>query len=160
MTYRAPTLVTLLRAAFVIVFVGVVVVAASPPKQTVLTEAFSTVMQPYSWERNYKYDKEWDILLNEIIDNDYITSREGLTVTAGNIDIWVANYPYAYGYVYRYPYRDYGGLGVKTLRADRRIPSRATVRKLKAYVDEHFPERVTTPSVKPWADFVPEKEEN
>jgi len=71
--------------------------------------------------RNYRVDKRWDKKLNHIIDNWKSFKRiSDYTVLINNIEIWVRNWPYAYGNPYRIDV----------------LPKRKTALKLRIFIAE------------------------
>lgn len=71
--------------------------------------------------RVYKTDKRWDKKLNDIIDNcKSFERRSPYTVLLNGIDIWVTNWPYAYG-----------APGLLTC-----LPKRKTALKLRMFIAE------------------------
>lgn len=61
------------------------------------------LFRPCFWIQNEPTNWEWDAVLNAKLDEnpDIELSRNGHTVFIGGIEVWVSNYPYAYGYPYR-----------------------------------------------------------
>lgn len=49
-------------------------------------------------EASSPHNEEYDRLINRLIDEDKIRLNDRFTVTAGDLLIWVENYPYAYGH--------------------------------------------------------------
>lgn len=56
---------------------------------------------PRYWMQNYPSDKEWDKILNHLMDTCE-PEFDHMTVRFGPIEVWVSNYPYAFGYPYRH----------------------------------------------------------
>lgn len=47
---------------------------------------------------SHPYSREWDIMLNKLLDKeDNVKIVSGFTARVGGIDVWIGNYPYAYG---------------------------------------------------------------
>ncbi len=59
---------------------------------------------PKYWCQNHPTSKTWDRILNDLLDKHevVISSNSRLTVTIGGIEVWVGNYPYAYGSPYEH----------------------------------------------------------
>jgi len=47
-------------------------------------------------------DKDYDKLLNELMDDDVdiVVNRYTMKFNSSDFTIWIGNYPYAYGYIY------------------------------------------------------------
>ena len=52
---------------------------------------------PWYWFQSYPTSWEWDALLNEILDKRTNVTVSNYTTTIDGVEIWTANYPYAYG---------------------------------------------------------------
>lgn len=54
--------------------------------------------------QNHPTSKAWDRILNDLLDkHEVIISRDSrFTVTLGGVQVWVGNYPYAYGGPYEH----------------------------------------------------------
>lgn len=95
------------------------------------------ISSPKWWIMNHPFNKELDELLISKINNYEITDLNGYTCKIGGIEVWIKNYPYAYG-------RIYNGLNgdlthnqiVSSIR-----PSRSTIFKLKRKVDKYKEKR-------------------
>ena len=61
---------------------------------------WKVLVTPSCWRLNYPVSGSWDAALNEMLDNPYFTKIEDCTVTLDGLDIWVKNFPYAYGAPY------------------------------------------------------------
>ena len=73
------------------------------------------LFKPKFWVMEHPYSKHWDIKLNEMLDKENnVKIVSDFTARVGGMDVWIGNYPYAYG-------------NPKTL--DIR-PSRATIERL------------------------------
>lgn len=56
---------------------------------------------PQFWLQNYPTDWEWDATLNRLLDEHPAIKPAGnYTVLVGGVEVWAANYPYAYGRPY------------------------------------------------------------
>lgn len=75
---------------------------------------------PSYWFQNTKTDLEWDGLLNKALDK-YPVVTGYLTVNVGPLEVWVGNWPYAYGSL-RKPVQREG------------LPAVATRKRLRALV--------------------------
>lgn len=55
------------------------------------------LFKPSYWVMNYPYNKEVDLLINELLDKYEFSnlSKEGCTCQLGKATIWVSNIPYA-----------------------------------------------------------------
>lgn len=77
------------------------------------------LFHPSFWLVQDAYNEGWDKALNEAIDNKAIVTKQGdCRVVLEGLEIWVANYPYAYG--------------TNTVAGIR--PSRRTINKLANYI--------------------------
>jgi len=82
------------------------------------------------WFMNERYSKRWDIELNRLIDKDngiidYMNDGQTyFSIKFGDVEVWVNNYPYAYG----------TPNGNKYIPSNIR-PSRETIERLKEYVE-------------------------
>lgn len=54
---------------------------------------------PAYWFQNRPTDREWDALLNHLLDRYEIKCGD-CVAEVGPITVWVENWPYAYGYAY------------------------------------------------------------
>lgn len=65
---------------------------------------FRILVTPSCWMRNsgYKYDKNWDSLVNTLIDFGTITKvgYMGFDIKINDTWIWISNYPYCFGHPY------------------------------------------------------------
>ncbi len=79
---------------------------------------------PAFWMMNYKFSEEWDTIVNNLMDNFEPNNFKltEYTATFYGTEIWIRNYPYAYG-------RTYKGTTVR--------PSRFTIIKLKNFIDTY-----------------------
>ena len=80
------------------------------------------LFSPRFWLQNDPTDWEWDAALNRLMDKYPVTLAGACTVYLGGVEVWVGNYPYAYGNPYS-PQKDV-------------LPSVATRKRLKSRVDE------------------------
>lgn len=87
---------------------------------------FHRLFTPSAWIQSTPTDWEWDKQLNALLDtNPRVISLDEFHVeleVAENksIELWVANYPYAYGFPYSY--------------SSRLLPSYKTRKRLKNYL--------------------------
>lgn len=58
------------------------------------------LFSPGAWIQNYDTDLIWDAALNKALDEKGITKMGHMTCWIGNQQIWVSNWPYAYGHPY------------------------------------------------------------
>jgi hypothetical protein len=72
---------------------------------------------PMYWLQNERTDWEWDAILNDLLDK-HEPMGESLTVKVGKVEVWVGNWPYAYGSPY--------GMNVKDV-----LPSVRTRKRLR-----------------------------
>jgi hypothetical protein len=84
---------------------------------------------PKYWYQNYSTDYIYDTILNDLLDsNPIITDLDDYTITFNNTtNIWIHNFPYAYGSL-----RDKNYMRISTL------PSVATRLRLKKIVDNEL----------------------
>lgn len=52
------------------------------------------IFRPTYWMMNYKYSKEWNITLNELLDNHRFTNIDEHHAQLGPALIWISNVPY------------------------------------------------------------------
>ena len=57
------------------------------------------LLPPY-WVQNYPTNLEWDRTLNDLLDTNPVVKFSYMTVSIGAYEIWVSNWPYAYGHIY------------------------------------------------------------
>ncbi len=69
-----------------------------------LKEILQIVLTPLCWSRNDPTDMVWDKELNNLMDNQTPTlgqvnpfDDEIYEIEFNSVEVWVANYPYAYG---------------------------------------------------------------
>ena len=80
-------------------------------------------LKPKYWFQNTQTCWEWDKTLNQLLDT-YQVQRDGpCHALLGKAQIWVANYPYAYGKL-----KNFG---------DESLPSVATRKRLREALHEH-----------------------
>ena len=80
------------------------------------------LVRPRFWLMRYPYNAAWDAALNHAMDADAPTTHiDAYTAKVGPFCVWVSNWPYAYGRLYR------PDLGVR--------PSRRTIERLRRHVD-------------------------
>ncbi len=79
------------------------------------------IMTPSCWIRNRSTNKQWDRMVLSQLKTPHFTENDNYTVMLNGVQMWVENYPYAYG-------TDYTGLNDG-------MPSRATVFRLKDALD-------------------------
>lgn len=75
---------------------------------------------PKYWLQNAPTNYEWDSILNDLLDK-HTPEKRNLTVFIGGIEVWVGNWPYAYGSPYH--------RGVKDV-----LPTVETRKRLRALV--------------------------
>ena len=56
------------------------------------------LLNPSCWMRLGRTSKVWDRQVQELMATHKFTNYNGYTAKLGNFVIWVANYPYSYGY--------------------------------------------------------------
>lgn len=54
-------------------------------------------LSPKFWFQNEPTCKEWDAILNEQIDKYEVEVLDKYTAKIGNLEVWISNYPYAFG---------------------------------------------------------------
>ena len=83
---------------------------------------------PCYWFQNTKQSKEWDKQLRSRMSANYklTVNPTGHVISLGKVEVWVSNYPYAFG-------SDY-------LSALEHLPSRRTRLLLKQFLKEHAPD--------------------
>jgi len=61
---------------------------------------------PRYWLQNEPTCLWWDKELNELLDKQEVEPLDEFTCKVGNLEVWIANWPYSYGYAYnpKYPY--------------------------------------------------------
>jgi hypothetical protein len=91
-----------------------------------LDNILKVLTTPRCWIRNDPTSKAWDKELNKLLDTNNIIlgsyrgeSDSYYTLLVGDVEVWVSNFPYAYGSKHR------AGL------AEAKLPSRATVFRLR-----------------------------
>ena len=83
---------------------------------------FRILLTPSCWIRNHKTNNALSTFINNALDNGYaIVIIDRFTVMLNEVELWVGNYPHAFGwdYVYRKTYGVCPGM-----------PDRATVFRL------------------------------
>lgn len=55
------------------------------------------LIRPRSWVQLYKTNWEWDALLNDMLDNQQPVAVREFAATICGVEVWTANWPYAYG---------------------------------------------------------------
>lgn len=55
------------------------------------------LFRPSFWQQLYPTSDVWDEALNDALDKHPITDVGAHTCRIGNLIVWIANYPYAYG---------------------------------------------------------------
>ena len=53
------------------------------------------ILNPKWWTMNYNYSKQWDIVINQLLDTHKLQIIDQYRAKLGNIEIWISNYPYA-----------------------------------------------------------------
>lgn len=81
-------------------------------------------LDPRFWLQNEPTNWEWDTILNDLLDH-HEPKLGYLTVTLGNVEVWVSNWPYAYGS----PHSPEANV----------LPSTATRKRLRAVVPKKDP---------------------
>jgi hypothetical protein len=56
---------------------------------------FLTICAPGYWLRNYPCSKEWDRLLNRLLDTEKFVYVDEFTAKLGGVEVWITNHPYA-----------------------------------------------------------------
>ena len=56
---------------------------------------FKVLFTPSCWIQNNTYSREWDQLLNELIDSSDFDSIEEYDANINGIRVWTGNHPYA-----------------------------------------------------------------
>jgi hypothetical protein len=80
-------------------------------------------MLPGYWYQQNPYNKQWDIVLNKLLNKHDFSGFRDHTAMLGNIEVWISNHPYASFSPYKY-------------NVDYR-PSRLTIRKAyKKYIKQ------------------------
>jgi len=84
------------------------------------------IFRPSFWVISLAYNKGWDKRLNKLLDDKCDVKMNNRTAIlrseSDEIEIWVSNYPYAFGYWYQQ----------NNLR-----PSRLTIERLATYIAEN-----------------------
>jgi len=83
---------------------------------------------PGFWVQTCPTSLEWDAMLNDLMDRHDPTEREKYTIKFGSINIWIENWPYAYGR----PYNGFRQGGNPTVDV---VPTVKTRLRLRAFVD-------------------------
>lgn len=65
-----------------------------------LSDFLYRLIRPNFWIQNYRTDYLYDDLLNGVLGKSEIEIVDKFTVKIDGIEIWVSNYPYAYGHLY------------------------------------------------------------
>lgn len=73
-----------------------------------LLNLITRITRPTHWIKLYPYDRELDHWLLKQIEEDTFEREGYLTVYMGGKEVWVSNYPYSYGYIYKYGGRHCG----------------------------------------------------
>jgi len=80
------------------------------------------LVRPKWWFRNYSTDDGWSAKLNKLMDeNAEVTVSGCFGIKLGDVFVWTANYPYAYG----------SRMGIND-----GLPSRKTAVRLNYYINE------------------------
>lgn len=56
---------------------------------------FLISITPFYWFQNNPYNKEWDQILNQLLDEEQFVRLDNYTAKLGKIVVWVENHPYA-----------------------------------------------------------------
>lgn len=56
------------------------------------------ILNPKWWSMNDNYSKQWDIIINQLLDTHKLKVIDQYRVKLGNIEIWISKHD-AYGYV-------------------------------------------------------------
>ena len=59
-----------------------------------LRDFLVSITPPY-WLQNNPYNKEWDQILNQLLDEEQFVRLDDYTAKLGKIVVWVNNHPYA-----------------------------------------------------------------
>ena len=62
-----------------------------------IKNALFRITHPSFWVQNYPTDYEYDYYLNKLMDEKGVPWSGGAKVSYENFDLWVCNWPYAYG---------------------------------------------------------------
>ena len=63
-----------------------------------LLRSIKFLFKPKFWVMEHPYSRQWDIKLNEMLDKENnIKVVNGFWARVGGVDVWIGNYPYAYG---------------------------------------------------------------
>jgi|GEM_PF-3855257 len=105
---------------------------------------FRILFNPSCWKRLYPYSKEWDKKLNDFLDtNPKILNLDKYSVHfEGDVFIWIANFPYAYGNELNFEISKFNNSGMNNnkkilftlIKRPTVIPSRKTVFRLYDYI--------------------------
>lgn len=77
---------------------------------------------PRYWHQNAPTCRVWDQILNELLDAFVVDITDSHYADLGGFRVWVANYPYSYGY----------------REGDRVLPKVATRKRLKAAINSRL----------------------
>jgi len=67
-------------------------------KMKKLLKNIKYLFKPKFWTMLYPYSRSWDIKLNEMLDRENsVEVVSEFWARVGGIDVWIGNYPYAYG---------------------------------------------------------------
>ncbi len=58
------------------------------------------MINPRWWVMNNIYNEKWDRELNYLLDNYKLKDIDNYTAALNGVEIWISNYPYAYGTVH------------------------------------------------------------
>lgn len=70
---------------------------------------------PIYWTQNTKTSDVWDKHLNHLLDTVGVTSVGYFTCKIGDVEVWIENWPYAYGSLYG------GGSGLPKVKTRKRL---------------------------------------
>ena len=96
-----------------------------------LSDFFFRLVRPSFWGQHYTTDYVYDELLNQILDKCEIEIVDIYTVKINGIEVWVSNFPYSYGYMYKNPDR-----GMPRPRTRVRLQHMVTLARFKAQLNK------------------------
>lgn len=108
---------------------------------------FRILFNASCWERLYPYSKKWDKQLNDILNsNPKILNQDKYIVHfEGDVFIWIANFPYAYGNELNFEIDKFNNWGLDnskkilftTSKRPITLPSRRTAFRLYDYINNY-----------------------
>ena len=79
-----------------------VAVRNETPWREKLRDWWRVLRTPLTWIRHYPYSAEWDALLRQLMEENSFEECGPYTAKLGNVEMWVANHPYASFHTYPY----------------------------------------------------------